>query len=333
MRNEFFSVAQAAEQIAAGRIMLVAGSPAALAALPPGKWIGGSTPYFMTAQGGVKDDEHLFCTMVDEARDCRIDIVPAGDIGRSLSGRFAQGFSYVLVPAFAAVHERFAIEAPHLPDLYQQPLIGWVTGVDLMTLGQSKPVAVDGRSGRMHDDMAVVMHVALDEAHAAEAEIVNLFQPGEGDDIVFPENGFTAERCFVNGHERDFAAYLRDVNADTALPLVSDYTGAIINVSFQAVMQDRVEFYAPVVAGRHYRLAAPVGNYGAAYGAHCAALQAGAGLSFNCILNYQYAALEGKTTGGFIGPVTFGEIAYMLLNQTLVQLEVKAISMELGEAA
>lgn len=333
MRNEFYTVAQAAEQIAAGKVMLVAGSPAVLAVLPPGKWIGGSTPYFMTAEGGVKDDEHLFCTVVDEARDCRIDTVPAGDIGRVLTGRFTQGFSYVLVPAFAAVHERFAMEAPNLPDLFAQPLIGWVTGVDLMELGRTKPVAVDGRTGKFHDDSAVVMHVALDENHAAEAEIVNLFRLGEGDDITFPQTGFSAERCFVNGEELNFAAYLRDVSADTALPLVSDYTGAIINVSFQAVMHDRVEFYAPVVAGRRYRLAAPVGNYGTAYGAHCTALRAGAGLSFNCILNYQYAALEGKTTGGFIGPVTFGEIAYMLLNQTLVQLEVKSLSAQLGEAA
>ena len=33
--------------------------------------------------------------------------------------------------------------------------------------------------------------------------------------------------------------------------------------------------------------------------------------------------LEGKKTGAFTGPITFGEIAYQLLNQTLVYLEVK----------
>jgi hypothetical protein len=333
MRNEFYAVAEAAAHIAAGRIMLVAGSPALLAALPPGHWIGGSTPYFMTAQGGLKDDGKLFCTMIDEAQDCRIDIVPAGDIARVLAGRFAQGFSYVLVPAFTAVHERFAIEAPDLPDLFQQPLVGWVTGVDLLTLGQSRPVAVDGRSGKAYDEMAVVMHVALDEAHAAEAGIVNLFRPGLGDEIVFPHAGFSAETCYVNGTACNFAAYLREAGADTALPLVSDYTGALINVSFQSVVRDRVEFYAPVVAGRVYRLAAPVGDYAAAYAAYCAALRGAAGLSFNCILNYQYAALEGRTTGGFTGPVTFGEIAYMLLNQTLVQLEVKPLGARLGQTA
>ena len=53
--------------------------------------------------------------------------------------------------------------------------------------------------------------------------------------------------------------------------------------------------------------------------------EAGVGqYSCNCILNYLYGDLEGKKTGGFTGPVTFGEIAYILLNQTLVKLDVKA---------
>ena len=38
------------------------------------------------------------------------------------------------------------------------------------------------------------------------------------------------------------------------------------------------------------------------------------------MLNYLYAELEGKKTGSIVGPITFGEIAYVLLNQTLVHL-------------
>ena len=44
--------------------------------------------------------------------------------------------------------------------------------------------------------------------------------------------------------------------------------------------------------------------------------------SCNCILNYQYAELEGEKTKGFTGPVTFGEVAYQLLNQTMVYLTI-----------
>ena len=44
--------------------------------------------------------------------------------------------------------------------------------------------------------------------------------------------------------------------------------------------------------------------------------------SCNCILNYLYGELEGKVTEGMYGPVTFGEIAYQLLNQTLVYVRI-----------
>jgi len=40
----------------------------------------------------------------------------------------------------------------------------------------------------------------------------------------------------------------------------------------------------------------------------------------NCILNYLYGKLEGKKTGDITGPITFGEIAHQLLNQTMVRL-------------
>jgi hypothetical protein len=36
-----------------------------------------------------------------------------------------------------------------------------------------------------------------------------------------------------------------------------------------------------------------------------------------------YPKLEGKKTGDFKGPFTFGEIAYILVNQTLVNLVIE----------
>ncbi|MGO9017966.1 MAG: DUF6976 family protein [Syntrophobacteraceae bacterium] len=45
----------------------------------------------------------------------------------------------------------------------------------------------------------------------------------------------------------------------------------------------------------------------------------------NCILNFLYGELEGKKTGNITGPMTFGEIAYQLLNQPMVFLEIDKI--------
>ena len=42
-----------------------------------------------------------------------------------------------------------------------------------------------------------------------------------------------------------------------------------------------------------------------------------------CILNCLFGELEGKAIGGVAGPATFGEIAYQLLNQTMVVVKVE----------
>jgi hypothetical protein len=327
MRNLFVSVQDAAALIRSGRKMLVAGSHAALAALPVGDWIGGSTPYFITPEGGVRDHDRVFCTVLEDAPEVRIDVLAEDELGRLCDRRFAQGFTYALVPAFSPVHQRFAIEVPDLPALYAQPLVGWVAGVDLADIGRVSPCVVDGRTGQAHTNATVVMYVSLAGDRFAEADIINLFTAGAGDDIAFDTTGFSAIDCRVNGVKTNFAAYLRRTGVDTVRPLVSNYAGAMVNVSFRAVGPDQVDFYAPVVAGRLYRLAAPVGDYAAAYGACCQAEIGAAMLSFNCILNYLYAGLEGHRTGDFVGPVTFGEIAYILLNQTLVRLDVTASGM------
>lgn len=327
MRNMFLSTREASDLIKSGAVLLAAGSAQALATLPPGKWIGGSTPYFMTASGGLLDHDKVFCTILDNAADMRCAVAGEDELPSLLSGRFANGFSYVLIPAFSAVHQRFAVDAHILPGLYDQPLVGWVTGIDLADLGKVRPVVVNGVTGETFEDKAVVMHVALKPGIFAEADIVNLFTQGDGPDLVFPETGFSASSFLVDGVERNFAEWLRETGAGSELPLVANYNGAMINVAFQAVHEDKVDFYAPVVAGRTYRLAAPVGDYSSAYGTYCNSLHDVGGataLSCNCILNYLYASLEGRTTGRFTGPVTFGEIAYILLNQTLVRLDLQS---------
>ena len=107
------------------------------------------------------------------------------------------------------------------------------------------------------------------------------------------------------------------------LPLVADLSGEMINVSFQSVddASRSVRFYAPVLAGIEYRQAAPLDDYHDALLAHVAANPVTPAFSCNCILNYLYAGLAGDRPLSITGPATFGEIAYVLLNQTLVYLE------------
>ena len=102
--------------------------------------------------------------------------------------------------------------------------------------------------------------------------------------------------------------------------------GAMVNVSFQSVdtEHDKVAFYAPVFPGVEYKVARPVGSYETEFCKHLNGKGPEPLFTCNCILNYLYAHLEGKKTGSMVGPITFGEIAYMLLNQTLVYLTVQS---------
>jgi hypothetical protein len=81
-----------------------------------------------------------------------------------------------------------------------------------------------------------------------------------------------------------------------------------------------VRFYAPVQGGIEYRQTAPLKDYRQQLMAHLATNPVQPVFACNCILNYLYAGLEGDQPIAIGGPATFGEIAYILLNQTLVYL-------------
>ncbi|MBE3637819.1 DUF6976 family protein [Mangrovicoccus algicola] len=326
MKNTMMTIAEAAAEIEAGKVLLLAGSESALRHLPPGSWIGGTSVYFLTAQGGRCDEENVFVTEFAAARDFRIRHYDPDRLASLCEERFEHGVSTILIPAFSRAHEAFAIEGAGYPGLFSQPLMGWITGTHLDEIGRTTPKIVDGRSGAVHDEGAMLLHVALPLGRRAELDIINLFEPDlSADRIVFEETGFSAATAHVNGEAVDFAEYLSGIGHDLKLPLVADYAGAMINVSLRGISPERglVQFYAPVIAGVEYRVAKSIGDYASVLGAQIGSA-GGEQLSCNCILNYLYGELEGKRTGNFTGPATFGEIAYILLNQTLVHLKLEA---------
>ncbi|WP_338092579.1 DUF6976 family protein [Salipiger mangrovisoli] len=236
-------------------------------------------------------------------------------------GRYDSGLSVILIPAFSRAHETYALGAAEFPGLFDQPVMGWITGVHLDELAQTKPKVFDGSRGIAHAEGAMVLHVKLPAERIANVEILNLFeQDDSGPEIIFPATGFSARHAVVAGQKVDFAEWVESQNIDTRLPLVANYAGAMINVSFQSVGAQEVAFYAPVIEGVPYRIARNPGDYATVF-AQRAQGDGAQELSCNCILNFLFGELEQKRTGSFTGPVTFGEIAYILLNQTMVRLQ------------
>lgn len=323
--NGLFDVATVSALIRSGKRLVLAGLETPMRALPCGDWIGGTSAYFMTDHGGVHSSDHLFVNELPASTHAVIHMYDPANLPTLAFDHPGHGFTVLLLPAFSTVHTTFAKNVSGFPSVFARPLVGWITGVPLSGHGEAVPLVFDGRTGRGSGTEAVAMHVELPADQTASIGLVNPFVQGNGDRIMFPEVGFTATTALVNGRPVDFARYVSERAIDTRLPLVAVYDAAIINVSIRNVNTDTgtVEFYAPVFPHVEYRLAAPVADYARRFNAQIDADGEPFTFACNCILNYVYAELEGRTTGRLTGPMTFGEIAFMVLNQTAVTLTIE----------
>ena len=329
LQPQLYTLEDTSKAIEQGKVLWLAGDEELLAKLPKGRWVGATSPYFMGQNGGQMTREMLFVHELDTSHIEKVQIksYDTGSIHRIAKEAPENGFSFLLLPALTDIHLQYAQNSPDYEDMFLKPVIGWVAGIHLDDMGTAKPRVFNGGIGQSSADEAVVMHITLNPDKMATVGIINIQEQGDGDTLEFLQTGFTAEKVLVNGIEQDFVKYLGDNKIDIKQPLVADYSGALINVSFQEVdaERNRVSFYAPVFSGVEYKLARPVKDYVGTFAGAMPDLNDSIAFSCNCILNYLYSELEGKKTAQMYGPMTFGEIAYQLLNQTLVYLVIEDI--------
>lgn len=327
--KSIYNLEEVSKLIEEGKILSIAADEKLLAKLPKGNWIGGTIPYFIGDNGGVCTKEQLFVNVLpDECSLKAIKQYGSHELSQIMKDYSDNGFSLVIIPATSESHTKFANEVTSYDGLFDSPLVGWISGVHLDDLTSTSPKVFNGVTGEASTSDALVLHVDLADGVYAQTEIINLFSQGEQDSISFEEEGFEIENAIVNGEKVNFSEYLkvRDINLE--LPLVADYSGAMINVSFQSndTENGKVHLYAPVFKDVEYKVATPVENYQGSFEDSLSGDIKTPVFSCNCILNYLYANLEGKKPGNIVGPVTFGEIAYMLLNQTMVYINLVTLN-------
>lgn len=327
VRN-LYSLDEAAALIRAGKNILLAGDEASLRQLPCGNWIGGTSPYFVGENGGETTHEKIFVTVLpDEVTHISTCLYDDEGLRNIAADGPDNGFTFLIIPAFNTLHQSFAENVHDYEGIFNRPLLGWVAGIHLKDSGTIRPQVVDGRTGTWAHDRAVALHATLKSQIVAEIGIVNLFTPGQGDAITVDKAGFSCINANINGQCVNLAQYLVDNKIDTRLPFVADYCDAMVNVSVRSidVKKGEVNFYAPLFPDVTYRLASPVNDYEATFSREIRRIGAIPTLAVNCILNYVYGNLDGKSTGDIRCPVTFGEIAYGLLNQTLVYMVLRRV--------
>lgn len=326
MSGYLYDVIEVKSKITRGQKLLLAGDESLLKSLPAGNWIGGSIPYFMTEEGGLTTRHKIYVTELPHTvPEISIKVYEATNLASVYTDAPHNGFSIIIMPGSSKTHLEFALHAPQYNDFGHSPLIGWIAGVHLDDLANVTPKVFNGQKQTILEDAAVVMHVSLHESQRAEINYINIFEQGTGDAITFPQDGFSASDAYINGVKTNFADYMTQHKLDMRLPLVADYFGATVNVSFQNVdpAKREVRFYAPVFAGVSYKHAKPLRDYVQQFTEKIPVhLNKHPAFSCNCILNYLYSELEGKRTGKITGPATFGEVVYQLLNQTMAYLTI-----------
>ncbi len=324
-KNEILSLQEVKQLIADNKILSLAGDEKILSQLPEGNWIAGTTPYIIDKKnGGIFTKDKIYTEdLTGSVKNFKIKTYTEDNFDEISENIYDNGFTIFIIPAFSEIHEYFALNNRLIRKLYKNPFVGWISGFDLNDeTGKAK--VFNGKTSENFTDKAIAIHIELPENKQAGVNIVNIFkQNKEADEILFSENGFSAEECLINGEKQNFADYINNNNINTKIPIVADYSGIQINVSIKEVNTENktVHFYAPVFKNRIYKFAVPVEDYKKEFKIKVPKLYNETAFSCNCILNYLYGELENKIIS-IGGPVTFGEIAYGLLNQTLVYMTV-----------
>jgi hypothetical protein len=313
----------AKQLIEEGKILHIAGNEELLKKLPCGNWIGGSTEYFMVKEGGKVTDNLLFVTefpyenfMVKSYNDT--------DIQNVASEAFDNGFSIIILPYDSLVHKTYAQKAADFKDMFIKNITGWVSGTNLNKAEQT-PITVNGKTGEINKDKAVALHLEVPSDKKVNINIINIFEPDESSQVIeFAQEGFSVTKCIVDGEEITCSDCIKNNKFDIKLPLIGDYSGNGVNVSVKAVDGDTLHFYAPVFSGIKYKTAKKISDYAEEFNNRLSDIKStNTVFSCNCILNFLYGGLEGKKIDVFEGAITFGEIAYQLINQTLVYVTVE----------
>ena len=326
--KKLFELHDVTKMINTGHRLILAGDEELLKKLPKGNWIGGTIPYFMGENGGINTKEMIFVDEVPQfAKNISVKFYDEKTLPDIASDEFKNGYSVLIIPAFSPSHFSFAQDSKYYTDIFLHPLVGWIAGFDIGDIGKTTAKVFNGSLGEWSDSKAVVMHIELPTNKTPIVDVINLFTQAEGEIITFNNKGFGVSECFINGKKKIFSDYLLEKNIDTKLPMVANFLGAMINISFRSIDKEKkyVSFYAPVFPNIEYKMATPVVDYVYSFNKMFLGLDIVPVFTCNCILNYLYSELKGKKTAHLTGPITFGEIAYQLLNQTLVYLKIEDI--------
>jgi len=319
MTQGLFTPEEVSDMIHSGKRLLLAGDNRLLSQLPAGNWIGGTTPFFILYPENrtTSFDKIFVTTLPDFVTKTEIREYDETTIQNIFNDGPENGFTTLIMPFASPVAVEYSLHASDYENFAVHPVCGWLSGQPEEVLLTEKSYSASGIGPCLYSDKAIAMHISLPESKFAEISIFNPYKQGNGDSIMFDYSSLTVTEAIINGEKRNFAEYLREVGYNMLIPLVTNYSGAMINVVIFEVGESKVQLTAPVFKNVDYRIAAIDNNI-----AEPSLVSDRIIFSITCVGNFFQPGYCEKYLQKMNGPAVFGEIAYQQMGLTTVYVTV-----------
>lgn len=328
MERKLYTKSEVIKFISEGRKMVLSADETILDQLPKGNWIGGTSPYFMDKTAGIFSKEKIFVDdLTNVGINFKIEKYDKNSIKNIATNSFINGFVVLIIPGDSDVHFEFGINSLTYDKIFDNPVVGYIAGFDLKDIGKVSPKVYNGLENEKLESHGIAIHIELPKNKIARAEILNLDTiDKKSPEIRFPQTSFTQSECTINGKKSNIADFLSEINYKEGLPIIANYNGALINRDIKVIDKEKKEvaFFSPVFHDETYYLANVIDNYYDLFHQKLKTENLDIPYSCVCVSYYLLGNLENKKIN-VEGVFAFGEIAFQLLNQTLVFLEIDNI--------
>ena len=326
MKNKLYSKEQVIEFIKQGRIMHLCGNENTLKDLPKGNWVAGMSPYFMDDVGKISDSKIYVDDFSFIAEDCEMATFDEVDIHEiAKRNKYSNGFIFMVLPIDSQVYYTFASHSLEYDHIYDNPVVGYVSSVHVEDYGKVQPKVAIGSESVLHADKAAVLYVKVSDRLRVRTEIMNLDTiDHDSAPVRFPKNSFIQGDCLIDGKPGKIANYLEEQKSRIGHypQLITSQNGALVIRDIKSVDLNTGEviFFSPAYESDTYYTVKYNNDYFATFnrrlGRKTDVIACMSCTSYFLQGDFEYRHID------FNGVYTFGEIAYQLLNKTIVTLEV-----------
>ncbi|GHV10801.1 hypothetical protein AGMMS49938_00420 [Fibrobacterales bacterium] len=332
---KLIDTSEATELIRSGGSFSFIGDERALAKLPKGNWVGGTTCYFTIDGKSVEERDKVF--VIDYpavAKLEKISLYKGETVSNVTNDAPENGFTILFMPAGSGASLHYSQFAPTYPGLFLKPIAGWITGMYLpdwnpaSTHKDKLPKTFNGLTGESDTDSAIAMHFSLPQGKFAIVKTINPFVARKDSPVIRFEgnNSLIVRDAFVDGKKVNLPKYILENKVDFRFPIQANYSGTLINVSLPPEIQgEEMLLHQAVFSDMDYRFTEVAPEFKDSQKS-CAnnvidPKKFIAGCS--CILNHLSFNTNGGALCGIDGPLTFGEICYQIVGNTSVYLEME----------